>query len=78
MQHLKTALYQAIYCCGQSLVANQELPDACLWGWKNTENGFEVQWMMLSEASEVCHKLISCGCKKERGCKGRCKCEKRY
>ena len=30
MQHLKRALYQASYCWGQSLIANQELHDPCL------------------------------------------------
>ena len=69
MQHLKRALYQAIYCCGQSLVTNQEPPDACLWGWKNTKNGFEVQWMMLSESSEVFINLLVMVAKKREAVK---------
>ena len=76
MQHLKRVLYQASYCWAQSLLANQELPDTCLWGSKNSKNGFEVQWMTLPEASESCHELIRCGCNKEKDCKGRCKCVK--
>ena len=42
MQHLKRALQQASYCWAQSLVTNQDLPDPCLWGWKNSDNGFKV------------------------------------
>ena len=76
MQHLKRALYKGSCCWAQSLVANQELPDPCLWGWKSSDNSFKVQWIALPKASEVCHELICCGCNKQKGCKRHCKCVK--
>ena len=69
MRHLKRALYQASYCSGLSLVTNQDLPDLCLLGRKNSENGFKVHSMTLPEASVVYRELVHYGYNKEKALK---------
>ena len=77
LQHTKRAIYQAGYCWSQSLVAQQNLPNPNEWGWKSEEDeSFTISWITIPQASAICYELIRCGCKKEKGCKGRCKCRK--
>lgn len=78
LQHTKRAVYQAGYCWSQSLVCQQILPDPNEWGWKYDEGNhvFTVSWMTIPQASAICHELARCGCNKDKGCKGRCKCRK--
>ena len=72
-QHIKRARYQSI-CWKKALTAIQELPIPANWGWKKNTVGWEPLWTTISEASEACHELIHCGCKK--GCTRQCKCIK--
>ena len=72
-QHIKRARYQSI-CWKKALTAMQELPDPANWGWKKNTTGWEPLWTTISEASQACHELIHCGCKK--GCTRQCKCVK--
>ena len=76
-QHAKRAVFQAAYVWGQSLLRSPELPDPADWGWtKNNSNMWQPLWTTLPEACKSCQELIKCGCKVERGCRGRCKCVK--
>ena len=75
-QHSKRAIYQGAFCWGQSLSKEQHLPNPVDWGWKSSKDGFEVEWITIAEASSVCKELIRCGCNVEKGCHGRCKCQK--
>ena len=71
--HTKRVAYQAGHCWSQAMIGNPEIPCPSDWGWsKKAEGGWEVCWTILPEASQVCRKLIHCGCKK--GCRGQCKC----
>ena len=56
----------------------QILPDPNEWGWKYDEGNrvFTISWMTIPQASAICQELVRCGCNKEKGCKGRCKCRK--
>ncbi len=75
MQHTKRAAYQAGHCWGQMMIAAPELPSPSDWGWKkNDNNGWEVFWTTLPEATHACRELLRCSCKK--GCKWHCKCIK--
>lgn len=73
-QHIKRAAYQAGYCWGQMMVSTPELPSPSDWGWVHTDNGWDIYWTTLPEATEACRQLLRCGCKKE--CRGQCKCAK--
>ena len=60
---------------GQCLVCIPELPSPSEWGWTRSESDvWQPLWSTLPEASKLCQELVKCGCKDERGCKGRCKC----
>ncbi len=72
-QHVKRASYQA-NCWNKALIRNPELPSPGEWGWCTDTAGWHPLWTTLPEASESCHELIRCGCKK--GCNNRCKCVK--
>ena len=72
-QHIKRTCHQA-NCWNQALVKDPEIPDPSDWGWMKDTTGWQPLWTTLPEASESCHELIHCGCKK--GCTGRCKCVK--
>ena len=75
LQHVKRAVYQAGYCWSQSLNPIMELPLSDEWGWKSSSSGtWKVLWSELPEASQVCRKLICCGCTKV--CRTNCKCKK--
>jgi len=58
----------------KALIPVQDLPDPANWGRKRNDNGWEPLWTTLPEASQACHKLIHCGCKK--GYTRQCKCMK--
>ena len=68
-QHIKRAAYQAGYCRGQMMVSKPELPSSSDWGWVHTDNGWDIYWTTLPQATEACRQLLRCGCKKE--CRGR-------
>ena len=77
LQHTKRVAYQAGHCWGQSLVSIPELPSPGEWGWPRSESDtWQPRWTTLPEASKVCQELVKCGCKVEKGCRGRCKCAK--
>ncbi len=69
-QHVKLASYQA-NCWNKALIRDPELPSPGEWGWYMNTAGWYLLWTTLPEASESCHELIHCGCKK--GCNNRCK-----
>ena len=74
LQHAKRVAYQTGHCWGQCLVCIPELPSPSEWGWTRSESDvWQPLWSTLPEASNVCQELVKCGCKAERGCKGRCK-----
>ena len=73
VQHIKRARYQANFW-NRALFLNPSLPSPKDWGWQKDDMGWQPLWTTLPEASESCHELIHCGCKK--GCRGRCKCLK--
>ena len=69
--HLKRAVYQASFCWAQSLSKDAVLPDTNEWGWKTCDDGYDLFWTTIPEASKMCQELIrSCGCKSKKGCKG--------
>ena len=75
IEHTKRAVYQAVHCWCQLMVAAPELPSPGDWGWKRSDTGgWKVHWTTLPEATQACRGLLRCGCKK--GCKGQCKCAK--
>jgi hypothetical protein len=73
-QHIKRATFQAGYCWGQMMIASPELPSPSEWGWVQSDNGWDIYWTTLPEATQACRQLLRCGCKK--GCRGQCKCMK--
>ena len=73
-QHIKRAAYQAGYCWSQMMVSTPELPSPSDWGWVHTDNGWDVYWTTLPEATDACRQLLRSGCKK--GCRRQCKCAK--
>ena len=74
--HILRAVYQASYCWAQSLFKEPTLPDPCDWGWTLSGENYETVWTTIPEASKICSELVRCGCKQEKGCRGRCKCVK--
>jgi len=72
-QHIKRASYQA-HCWNMAVIKLPELPNPAEWGWQKDSTGWHPLWTTLTEASQFCHELIRCGCKK--GCTTRCKCVK--
>ena len=77
LQHAKGVANQAGHCWEQCLVCIPELPSPSEWGWTRSESDvWQPLWSTLPEASKVFQELVKCGCKAERGCKGRCKCLK--
>ncbi len=73
-QHIRRAAYQAGFCWGQMMVCRPELPSPSEWGWVHSDNGWDIHWTTLPEATEACRQLLRCGCKKS--CRGQCKCVK--
>ena len=77
LQHTKRVAYQAGHCWRQCLVSVPELPSPGEWGWTRSESDtWQPRWTTLPEASKICQELVKCGCRAEKGCKGRCKCVK--
>ena len=74
IEHTKRAAYQAGHIWAQMLVTVPKLPSPGEWGWQETNNGWEVEWTTLPEASKACRELLRCGCQK--GCRRQCKCVK--
>lgn len=74
LQHVKRVVYQAGYCWGQALIAEQNLPCPSEWGWIKDQNYWQPMWTTLPEAAKSCQELIRCGC--TRRCQGNCKCAK--
>ena len=74
-QHTKRANYQA-HCWSMTVIQIPELPSPAEWpwGWWKDATGWHPLWTTLPEASQCCHELICCACKK--GCTARCKCVK--
>ena len=64
--HLKRAVYKASFCWAQSLSKDAVLPDPNEWGWKTCNEGYDLVWTTITEASKMCQELI-CGCKSEKG-----------
>eukprot|EP00112_Aurelia_sp_Birch-Aquarium-sp1_P018593 Seg4456.3 transcript_id=Seg4456.3/GoldUCD/mRNA.D3Y31 product="hypothetical protein" protein_id=Seg4456.3/GoldUCD/D3Y31 len=77
LRHTKRAAYQNGHIWGQCLVPAQEIPCPSEWGWtKNSRDLWEPFWTILPQASATCQGLLKCGCKVEKGSRGRCKCIK--
>jgi len=75
LEHTKRAAYQAGHIWAQMFVAVPNLPSSSEWVWVQIANeGWEVKWTALPEASWACHELLRCGCK--NGCRSKCKCVK--
>ena len=72
-KHIFRSFYQATNWSNALL---KQLPhlDPVVWGWKKSGKGFVPSWSDLPDASEACHELIKCGCKKK--CRGSCKFRK--
>ena len=73
-KHVLRSSYIAGYVWGQSIIANQVLPNPEEWGWKIVDGNFIPHWTDLPDATVACRQLIKCSCNPEKGCKGRCKC----
>ena len=52
------------------MITESELPSPTEWEWNKVEDGWEVCWTTLPEATKACRELIQSGCKK--GCRGHC------
>ena len=77
LQHAKRAVYQAAYCWAQCLSPRFDLPSPSQWGWhKQADEKWKPIWITLQPASVACQELLKCGCKRENGCRSRCKCRK--
>ena len=75
LQHVKRSVYQAGWVWGQAERAQQDLPSPSDWGWKLSNDQWDILWTTLEPLSASCRELIKCGCK--TGCNtGRCKCNK--
>ena len=72
-QYINRTCHQA-NCWNQALVLDPGMPEPSDWGWAKEPSGWQPIWTIPPEASESCHELIHCRCKK--GCTGRCKCAK--
>ena len=72
-QHLKRAIYQAVYVWGQQLIADPILPEPNDWGWKMDQisNTWDPIWTQLPSMYAV-NELVKCGCK--TNCTFNCKC----
>ncbi len=73
VQHIRHTYFQA-NIWSQSLLTSPQISDPSDWGWVKESNGWQPLWTTLPEASNSCHELIRCRCKK--GCTGCCKCAK--
>jgi hypothetical protein len=71
-EHVKRAIYQAVFCWCPCLDKTPKQQDPSLWGWVQIDNKWSPKWSTLSEVSASCQELIHCFCKK--GCISRCKC----
>ena len=74
LQHIHRAAYQAGFVWRQALNPLPTLPSPSLYGWKEVDGDWLINWTDLSEASDTCRELIKCRCKKK--CSGNCKCKK--
>ena len=72
-QHIKRVSYQA-HCWSIAVIQIPEFLSPAEWGWWKDATGWHPLWTTLPEASQGCHELICCACKK--GCTARCKCVK--
>ena len=75
VQHIKRAVYQGGHCWGKAFEVVMTMPSPESWGWIDPPN-WKPRWTTLPEASKSSRELIRCGCKLEKGCRGRCKCKK--
>ena len=76
-EHAKRVAYQAGHIWGQSLILSPDIPSPAEWGWiKGYSNQWEPFWSSSSQASVSCQELLKCGCNPDKGCRGRCKCQK--
>ena len=74
IMHTKRACYQAGYLWAESL-ADIDLPDPCLWGWKKSESGNLVaQWLSQTGIFNLETFISTCSCKSKK-CVN-CKCGK--
>ena len=77
LEHIKRAAFQAGHVWGQSTLPSPDLPSPSEWGWKRSTTGtWETCWTALPQATQACRELLRCGCKKEKGCRGQCKCRR--
>ena len=75
LQHVKRSAFQAGHIWGQMLVPAPTLPSPVDWGWmKSSSDSWEPRWSTLPQASRCCLEFLKCGCRPEKGCRGRCKC----
>ena len=76
IQHTKRVAYQAGHCWGTALIPCAEIPCPSEWGWSRsaTDSTWEPLWTTIPQASESCRQLLKCGCKSDKGCRGRCTC----
>jgi len=74
VQHVKRAIFQAVFVWGECLISQPHVVDPCLWGWNKVDNRLVPTWMTIPEVVYALNELVSCGCTK--GCTGRCKCVK--
>ena len=74
-QHVKRALLQASFYCGQATVVQQDIPDFSEWGLhKDGTSTWQPLWTTLNDASGACAILLHYSCIK--ACAGRCKCNR--
>ena len=74
-QHVKRAAYQAGHCRGQSLMPVLVLPDPSVWGWQpGPDQTLQPVWTMLPQASQPYLEFLKCGCRIDKGFRGKCKC----
>ena len=79
IQHTRRTVYQAGFCWGQSLTPSPVLPSPADFGWVKEDSQtphWEPFWSTRLPASKACLELLKCGCKRDKGCRGRCKCVK--
>nr|CAD7203000.1 unnamed protein product [Timema douglasi] len=48
----------------QPLLKDPDLPEHSGWGWTKDTTGWQLLWATFAEASDSCHELIQCDCKK--------------
>jgi len=72
-EHVKRTMYQAGHIWGQTLTAEQQLPNPGDWGWtKNANDEWAPFWMTLPEAAKFCKELLKCSCMKACRPPGKC------